>query len=345
MRATWRAAVATAIVLGAGAGTTQTAGAASATVTGDDGNPVALGAAAVSIRNLDVKVEPSFTSEEVGAKRDFTLEVLDPAGQVAAALGSCLQASGSTFPISPEYRGNGTYTVVLKTYPDTERSSDGCKTGAAEQRLGYVVAGSAPVGPLPAQVLLREPNSFTTRPLDIPVGINPGSTITELRYAAGGVIGPDGAISGASETASVNSGTGRATAFIRTPGRYVFVARARSDNAFTPWSAPVTVNVLAPFDFEGFTFTDARGPTYRVRATLREKTATGRVRIDLARGTKGGRYKRLGTVTIRNGVVSKRFRQRRTGKYRMRFTYAGGPTTIPGQIVQGVRFTRRVVFR
>lgn len=344
MRAAWRSAVATAIVLGTWTATVPTASAATASVTGDDGNPVALGGP-VSIRNLDAKVEPAFSSDEVGSKRDYTLEVLDPAGQVAAAISTCLQASGSTFPISPEYRGNGIYTVVLKTYPDTERSADGCKTGASEQRLAYTVAGSAPVAPLPPQALLREPNSFTTRPLEIGVGINPGATTTELRYAAGGVIGPDGGISGASETASVNSATGRATAFIRTAGRYVFVARARSDNAFTPWSAPVYVDLLSPFDFEGFTFTDGRGPSYRVKATLREKTATGRVRIDLARGTKRGRYKRLGTVTIRNGVIAKRFRQRRTGKYRMRFTFAGSPTTTPGAIVQGVRFTRRVVFR
>jgi len=342
MKVARRAATAIAVV-GMGLAGTGTAHAATATVTGDDGNPVALGGP-VSIRNMDVKVQPTFSSSEVSEKRDYRLEVLDPAGQVAAAISTCLQASGSTFPISPEYRGNGTYTVVLMTYPDTERSADSCRTGASEQRLPYTVAGSAPVGPLPAKALLREPNSVSTRPLEIPVGVNPGAFTTELRYAAGGVIGPDGAISGASETASVNSSTGRATAYPRTPGRYVFVARAKSDDAFTPWSAPVYVDLFAPFDLESFRFIDSRGPSYRVRATLREKTATGRVRIDLARGSKG-RYRKLGTVTIRNGTVSKRFRQRRTGKYRMRLTYAGGPTTIPGRVVQGLRFTRRVVFR
>ena len=344
MRPKWRTAVALAAVAGMWTAGTEAASAATASVTGDDGNPVALGGP-VSIRNMDVRVKPTFTSQEIADARDYTLEVLDPAGQVAAALNTCLRAFPDSPGVNPGYRGNGTYTVVLKTYPDTERSSDGCRTGASEQRLAYTVAASAPVGPVAPQFLLREPNSFTTRPLELPVSINPGSAGTELRYAAGGVIGPDGAISGASEIGSVNSGTGRSTLFLRTPGRYVIVARARADNAFTPWSAPVTVDVFAPFDFEGFRFTDSRGPSYRVAATLREKTATGRVRIDLARGTKGGRYKKLGTVAIRNGVIAKRFRQRRTGKYRMRFTYAGGPTTTPGQILQELRFTRRVVFR
>jgi len=339
-----RRAVTALVVAGMSMTVTATATAATATVTGDDGNPIMLGGP-VTIRNMDVKVEPAFSPSEVSEKRDYTLMVLDPAEQVAAALSTCRQASGFTLAVSPEYRGNGTYTVLLTTYPDTERSADGCKAGGAEQRLPYTVAASTAVGPLPAQALLREPNSFATRPLEIPVQINPGSLSTEVRYAAGGVIGPDGGISGASESASVNSGTGRATAYLRTPGRYVVVARARADNAFTPWSAPAFVTVLAPFDLESFRFTDSRGPSYRVSATLREKTATGRVRIDLARGTKRGRYKRLGTVTIRNGVVSKRFRQRRTGRYRMRLTYGGGPTTTPGAVVQEVRFTRRLVFR
>ena len=319
--------------------------AAGATVTGDDRNPVPLGGP-VTIRQMDFDVSPTFTQEEIAAKRDYTLVVLDGAGQVASNRVDCFPANADPLKARGVYRGNGTYTAILTTYPDSERASDACKAGGTEQRLAFTVNAFTAVGPLPAAFLRRVPTTSTTQPLDVPVAINPGATSTELRYAAGGVIGPDGAISGPSEQGFVNSGTGKAQVFFRDPGTYVFVARAKADDAFTPWSAPVTVKVLSPFDLDSFSFTDSRGPSYRVKVVVRERTASGRVTFALARGKKGKRFRSIGSAKIgRDGVVSKRFRQRRTGTYRMRIAFKGSATTFGGGVLQRVRFTRRIVFR
>ena len=72
----------------------------------------------------------------------------------------------------------------------------------------------------------------------------------EIRYARGGVAGPDGAISGPSAETFVSRTTGLADFRFDKPGRWLIVARAKSGIFFTPWSAPVNVNAIAPFDLE-----------------------------------------------------------------------------------------------
>lgn len=336
----WAVAVAVTV---AGALAPAGAGAATATVTGDTGQPVPLGGP-VTIRQMEYDVIPGFSQEEAAAKKDYSLVVLDPAGQVASSRVDCFPTYYGTINAHGDYRGNGVYTAVLTTYPDTENSSDACKSKGTEQRLQFTINAFTVVGPLPAGHLRRQANGFSTIPLDVPVQINPGATSTELRYALNGVIGPDGAISGPSEQGFVSSSTGRATVSFSAAGRYVFVARAGRGGFFSPWSAPVAVDVVSPFDLASLTFSDSRGPSYRIKAKLGEPSATGRVKIAIAKGRRGGRFHSLGSARIKGqGVVTKRFRQRRLGAYRLRFSFKGSPTTAPGRVVQGVRFTRRFV--
>ena len=54
------------------------------------------------------------------------------------------------------------------------------------------------VTPPPAKLLTRAPNSLFTNTHQLGVTLNPGAISYEVRYALGGVIGPDGAISGPS---------------------------------------------------------------------------------------------------------------------------------------------------
>ena len=130
-------------------------------------------------------------------------------------------------------------------------------------------AGTAVTGP-PGRLLTRAPNSFATNPYQLPVALNPGATTYEVRYALGGVTGPDGAISGPSAETFVDRNTGLAEFRFDKPGRWLIVARVQKGSFFTPWSAPVFVNAVAPFDLERTSFPDARGPSYKVRGQVRE---------------------------------------------------------------------------
>ena len=163
------------------------------TVTGDDGNPVPLNALApIGIRNMDVTVDVAVPTTDT---RYYTSQVLDAAGTPASSLNTCRTTQFSpTARNFADYRGNGTYTVVLRYY-NTVGDSD-CNGAVTEQRFAYTVnAGTAVTAPA-ARLLTRLPNTFLTRTHQIPVALNPGALTYEIRYALGGVAGPDGAISG-----------------------------------------------------------------------------------------------------------------------------------------------------
>ena len=74
-------------------------------------------------------------------------------------------------------------------------------------------------------------------------------------------------------------------------------------------------------------------------------TVTGRVSIALARGTKGGKYRSLGSVKVSKHSVTKRFRATKAGVYRLRFKYKGNASVAGGYEVDKIRITRRITFR
>jgi hypothetical protein len=69
------------------------------------------------------------------------------------------------------------------------------------------------------------------------------------------------------------------------------------------------------------------------------------VSIALARGTKGGKYRSLGSVKVSKHSVTKRFRARKAGVYRLRFKYKGNADVAGGYEVDKIRITRRITFR
>lgn len=326
-----------ALALTGAAALPASAAAVSVTVTGDDGNPIPFNGEP-AIRTMDAKVA---IAPSGGEKINYAATFVGPDGANAATPVSCL-SSGTTR--SMEYRGNGAYTIQVQTYGEKDFS---CKTPTGPaSTYRYTVNASVGLGAPPGRVLIRAPNSFVTQPVVLPVALNPGAIVYEVRYAPGGVVGPDGAITGPSAEAFVDRTTGTVPLRLTAPGRYTVVARAKSGQFFTPWSAPVAVDAIAPFDFQSSRVPDARGPSYRIAITLRELSAAGsRVRIAYARGRRGGRYRSLGTARINGkGVFTKRFRLHRTGTYRMRFTFAGSPTVAPGVVIQQFRVTRRIAF-
>ena len=319
-----------AIAVTAAAALPATASALSVTVTGDDGTPIPFNGD-VTIRTMEAKVSIAPVGDE---DVRFTATFVGPDGANVASPIACVRR---TTPRSMEYRGNGAYTIQVTRYNEPDSSCTTPLEGPSTYKYA-VNAGVAATAPL-GRVLIREPNSSLLRSVAVPVSQNPGATAREVRYTAGGVVGPDGAISGPSAQASVNRTTGIALLRLTRPGRYTVVARAKNGDFFSPWSPTVFVDAVAPFDIRSPRALDARGPSYRISATVRERSAAGRrVRLAYARGTKGGTYRSLGSVKIdTKGVVSKRFTLRRSGTYRLRLTYPGSATVARGVVVRRLR--------
>jgi len=324
---------AVAIALAASAIAAGPASAATVTVTGDDGAtqvPLANGST-TALRNMkaDVNVQP-------GASERYRLTVTGPGGQAAASLDCYSIPTGDRL----DYLGNGNYTGTLQVY-----TTSGC-TGAPKSTTTFTLAVNASVAiniPSPAKALMRQPGgTYLTHP--VPVALNPGALSTQVHYARNATIGPDGGIAGASERTYVDDATGQAKITFYKPGVYTLVAHAEAYTSgfFSPWSAPVVVRVLAPFDFSGsVSFPDSRGPVYKLRATLRDKGGKGKVKILMARGWKGGKFRSIGKAKIRGRVIKKTFTQHNIGKYRIRYVYKGSKLMAGGKITQKITIRRR----
>jgi hypothetical protein len=308
--------------------------AATVTITGDAGAPVALAPGAPApIRNMKFDLGIALAATE----RAYAVAVTGPAGANGVAR-TC--STTQTVPMPLDFQGNGAYTATVTTYTDTL-----CRAGARPQQYQWVVSASTAITPPARAVLTRKPGDFITRAYDVPVALNPGALSTTLYYARGGKAGPDGGILGTPREAFVDATTGKATVRFEKPGTYLLVARATgytgaAGQFFTPFSAPVTVRALAPFDFVGTPLLpDARGPRYKISAQIREKSTRGKVKIQMAR--KGGKFFSIGSARIRRGGrISKSFTQHNTGKYRVRFIYKGSATTAGGRITGSVTFRR-----
>lgn len=337
MRRTLKIVLAATALTAAGPAAAQ---AATVTVTGDDGNPVAINPAAPpTIRNMDVQAVTNVTAADGPYYR---AQVIGPDGVAASSPGICARPATLNSTTSfADYRGNGTYRVVVRRYTD---SACNTPTGAPAE-FPYTIGAGVAIGQPQGWLLSRQPNSVSPNTHSFGFNQNPGATLYEVRYARGGVIGPDGAISGPSAEGFVDRTTGTVPIRFDAPGRWVIVARAKTDDFFTPWSAPVTVQVKGPFDLQTITFPDSRGPSYSLRGVVREKAAAGRrVRVAIARGRKGGKFRTLGRPKIRrNGTFALRFRVQRTGRYRMRYTFRGSNLVAGARIVQSVRIRRRLI--
>ena len=82
-----------------------------------------------------------------------------------------------------------------------------------------MINGSSAVTAPATRLLTRAPNSFVTHTHQLVVGLNPGAFSYEVRYALGGVAGPDGAISGPSARRSSTAPPALPTSLPK-PGRW-----------------------------------------------------------------------------------------------------------------------------
>jgi hypothetical protein len=297
-------------------------------VTGDDG--VAQALTGQTIRNM----APQVTVAPGAGDGSYSASVTGPGGQTAMSTG----CSTSTDPRPVTYQGNGTYTFSVAVYP-----AGGCGGTPTNATLSFAIgAGVALASDPNLPLLTREPEEFANVEHRFPLTANPGADAYDIRYSTNPAVRPDGRLVGPVKRAFVDAATQTVPIRFTRPGTYTIVARARATGgATTPWTAPLTVRVYAPFDFASSSFPDASGPLYRLQVGLRERTARGDVRISVAKGWTGtAHYRSLGTARIRNGTFTKRFRLSSTGTYRIRYRFDGSATTAPGTVVERVRIRR-----
>ena len=297
-------------------------------VTGDDGVPQAL--TGQTMRNM----APQIAIGRVAGEGSYSAAVVGPKGQSAMVTG----CSDSTEPRTVLYEGNGLYTFTVTVYAGAS-----CTGAQSPGTLTFNIQAGVSLAPDPNTPLLtREPDEFANVEHRLPIAGNLGADTYDVRYSTSSRLTPDGGLAGEPKSAFVDAATSTVPIRFSKPGRYTVVARARVfGGAATPWTAPLTLRVYAPFDFSSSSFPDARGPSYRLSVRLRERTARGRVRISVARRWTGpARYRSIGTVRIRGGGFTKRFTLSQTGEWRIRYRFEGSATTAPGTVVEKVRIRR-----
>jgi hypothetical protein len=334
MKSGGRILAAAAVAMGLFAPATANA-AVTVTLTGDDGQPAPLAAGTpTTIRNMLASSAVQVTTDATVKSWKYTVTAPDGGESVS---GLCWSS-----PINDDervaYRSNGTYTLTIQTYTAT-----GCGTGARPPMVyTWNVAASVAIGQPPGPLMTRPANTSVTNTHLIDFSGNVGAQNYEIRFAKGGVLAPDGSISGPSTTAIVDSATGKIRFWnFDGPGQYMMVARAQSGDYFTAWSPPVTVTLIAPFDLSSVSFPDSRGPSYQVRGIVREASAAGsRVTIAVAKGEKGKRFRTLGKAKVNSkGVFKLRFRLSR-GTYRVRYSFKGTAAVARGTVYEVIRVRR-----
>jgi hypothetical protein len=327
-----------ALVAAAALGAPATANATvSATVTDDGANMVALTAGTpLALRNMYVQAVAHVDKGDAGS---WLAKVIGPDGVAAATQSPCWPDQTFDSKRFVDYRGNGTYTLVVSLFTDKD-----CAVPKADISYPWTVNASVAISPPAPVMLTRAANSISTIVQQFNFAGNPGASGYEIKWAKGAVLQPDGSLSSpALKDGYVNNATGKVELIgAREPGAYAIVARARYGSYYSPWSPPANFNLIAPFDLSSRTFPDDRGPSYQVRAIVGEPSAGGRVTVAVAKGKKGKKFRTLGKGKVNSkGVFKVRFRLSR-GTYRVRYSFKGSSTVAKGTVYEVIKITRRL---
>jgi hypothetical protein len=309
--------------------------AVTASLTDDAGNfaPLTPGAAA-AIHNLSAQALVHVDKDATNGL--FSAAVTDQNGS-SAGFGADCYLAGDDAKLYVDYHGNMGYTLTVTTFPPNDYSCTKPKaTYTYQWAVGAVVAVAQPGGPL----LERDSTgALITQALGFAGA--PGAASYQVEYALNGVVQPDGSLGGPVQDGYIDSTTGKLQMLATKPGTYVVVARASSDNAFTPWSAPAKVRILAPFAFVD-SFPDAIGPRYTIRGKLDEGSARGkRVTLAAAKGRHGKHFRTLGHGRIdKHGVFRIHATIRKRGVYVFRYTFGGSSTVARGKVLEAIKISR-----
>lgn len=317
-RATARAAALVASLPVLVAAAAAPARAATITVTGGATPlPIAAGTPLATVDTMRPGIAVAFPSADARA----TVTATAPDGRTEE-LADCVPAATLTqrrLGTPLDYRGPGTYTVTVVTYPRLPAS---CTTPTATETVAFAAAATVSVG-APTQ-----PAIARGLPARLPLTVSTGAERLEVQAVrAPATVLPDGSLRGGS-TVFRQSPRNLLLLALNEPGAHAVVARIRRGTHVSAWTAPLIVTALAPFDLTGVTLDDRRGPRYALRLRLRDAEVTGPVALALSRGR--DRFRPAGTAQVAGRAVRVRLRIPRDGAYRLRATYAGTPAAAPG---------------
>jgi hypothetical protein len=308
--------------------------------------PATAGAATLRVDNANT-LDPVAVPEFAPGEAFFTLTATGPGGAEAAQSITCI-ATNLNRSLGIDYIGNGPYRATLTTYGSGDST---CARGPVSTTSADFAIDQSTRPLVRSRYAYRRPGSEDAEEITASVQTVPGADGYEVQVSNSARQNPDGSLAGDREDLVVDPTTGAFTFRPRFAREFTFVARALDDSegrsSATPWSRPVRVRVLAPFDLLPTSFPDSVGPVYRLRALVREQSASGRVRVSIARGWTGrARYRSLGTTRVRRGrgTFERRFRAR-PGRYRLRYRYLGSATTAPGTATERILVRRTAVSR
>jgi hypothetical protein len=266
----------------------------------------------------------------------FSVSYTDQNGSTAALAADCYLA-GSDATRYVDYHGNMAYNVTVTTYGPKDFD---CATPKSTTTYQFAVGATVAITPPGHNLLERTPaGALITQALGFQGA--PGAGLYEVKYALGGVVQPDGSIDGPVQDAYVDSTTGAVQLLATKPGTYVAVARAKSGDYYSPWSAPVTLHIVAPFTFTR-TYPDDTGPRYTIRGKLDEGSARGkRVTLAIAGGKHGKHFHTRGRAKVnQHGTFTFHVTIHKRGYYRFRYTFKGSGTVAGGTVTVLIKIHR-----
>jgi hypothetical protein len=156
----------------------SSASAATVMITAADGNPTPL-SPGLAVGNISPSLQPGFTPDEAR----YSLYALDAGGSLASPERKCESTTGYVSPTRVQYRGNGAYAAVLRTFGPKDTS---CTSPLQDERLDFTIAGSTAIAAPSPVLLLRQPNADSAMRYDLPVTPVAGAHDYEVRFADGG---------------------------------------------------------------------------------------------------------------------------------------------------------------
>jgi len=307
--------------------------AASVTVTNDAGTAVPLTeGGSLTISHMAPTVTPAL---DAGEQR-YTLIITGPDGKSAGVDAVCVAASGIG-PQNISYAGNGNYAVQMITYAD-EFSCDGAGT---THNYAFVIAAKLTLAGPSSPILYRKPGGAATE-FEFKYNLIPGANAFTLYWAYDAKFGPNGAIIGdyPRDDSGLRNGGAPPTGifddvrFTRTGTVSVVAAGSALNGNETPYSTPITLKVVGPFDWSSTPgFTGGKGTNHVIGGEIFEPGVVGKnVSVRLAKGK--GKFKPFVTKKIgSNRKLSFKIRKPR-GKYVLKYVFKGSDSVVAGAWTQ-----------